>query len=94
MVSSYAGNTANFVTVVSNHPDPWILQTVQGYHLEFENTPFQFKVPSKVVFSKEQSAAIDTEAAKLLGKGAIMHAERTEGEFISNLILVPKKTYR
>ena len=30
--------------------DPWILQTVSGYHLEFETTPHQVNLPSFLNF--------------------------------------------
>ena len=49
-------------------------------------------LPSQANFSKGQPQAIDKEVLKLLEKGAIVKAQRCQGEFISNLFLVPKKT--
>ena len=64
---------------------------VEGYHLELESEPCQPVLPSEANFSKGQRQAIDKEVLKLLEKGAIVKAERCQGEFISNLFLVPKK---
>ena len=41
---------------------------------------------------KGQRQAIYKEVLKLLEKGAIVKAQHCQGEFISNLFLVPKKT--
>ena len=49
-------------------------------------------LPSQANFSKGQRQAIDKEVLKLLEKGAIVKAQHCQGEFISNLFLVPKKT--
>ena len=90
---SYAGNLVNFAEnwrqITS---DPWILQCVEGYHLEFESEPCQPVLPSQANFSKGQRQATDKEVLKLLEKGAIVKAQNWPGEFISNLFLVPKKT--
>ena len=72
---SYAGNLANFVEnwrqITS---DPWILQYIEGYHLEFESEPCQLVLPLQANFSKSQRQAIDKEVLKLLEKGAIVKA--------------------
>ena len=49
-------------------------------------------LPSQANFSKVQRQDIDKEVLKLLEKGAIVKAQHCQGEFISNLFLVPKKT--
>ena len=49
-------------------------------------------LPSQANFSKGQRQAIYKEVLKLLEKGAIVKAQHCQGEFISNLFLVPKKT--
>ena len=90
---SYAGNLANFAEnwrqITS---DPWILQCVEGYQLDFESEPCQPVLPSQANFSKGQRQAFDKGVLKLLEKGAIVKAQHCQGEVISNLFLVPKKT--
>ena len=41
--------------------DPWILQTVSGYHLEFETTPHQVNLPKFPKFSERETALIESE---------------------------------
>ena len=40
--------------------DPWILQTVSGYHLEFETTPNQVNLPKFPKFSERETALIES----------------------------------
>ena len=70
--------------------DPWILQTVSGYCLEFESTPFQWSIPREITFSDEQKLIIDNEISELLDKGAIQFSEWEEDQYISNIFIVPK----
>jgi len=72
--------------------DPWVLETIGGYHLEFESVPIQFSLPKTPPFSKTEVDLIDSEIDKLLQKGAITQVARKNEEFISNIFLVPKKT--
>lgn len=72
--------------------DPWILETVSGYHLEFESIPYQSKPPKLPTFSDRDTELIQTEINKLISKGAISEVHPCCDEFISNLFLVPKKT--
>ena len=51
--------------------DPWILQTVSGYHLEFETTPHQVNLPKFPKFTKRETALIESEIKKLVSKGAV-----------------------
>ena len=51
--------------------DPWILQTVSGYHLEFETTPHQVNLPKFPKFSERETALIESEIKKLISKGAV-----------------------
>ena len=51
---------------ITSHP--WILQCVEGYHLEFESEPCQLVLPLQANFSKSQRQAIDKEVLKLLEK--------------------------
>ena len=72
--------------------DPWILQTVSGYHLEFVSLPHQAKLHTSPNFSKDEVKLIDDEVQKLIKKGAITEVTHCTNEFISNIFLVPKKT--
>ena len=51
--------------------DPWILQTVSGYHLEFETTPHQVNLPKFPKFTNRETALIESEIRKLISKGAV-----------------------
>ena len=48
--------------------DPWIVQCVEGYQLEFESELCQPVLPSQANFSEGQLEAIDKEVLKLLQK--------------------------
>ena len=72
--------------------DPWVLQCVQGYRLEFETAPHQASWPTAPNFTAAQALAIDHAVSKLLEKGAVTQTLHTQGEFLSNIFLVPKKT--
>lgn len=91
--SKYAGNLRNYISnwrqITS---DPWILETVAGYHLELENVPIQPSIPKAPPFNQTEIDLIDNEVSKLLEKGAITQVAPKDEEFISNIFLVPKKT--
>ena len=72
--------------------DPWILQAVSGYHLEFETTPHQVNLPKFPKFTKRETALIESEIRKLISKGAVTEVSPCNDEFISTVFLVPKKT--
>ena len=70
--------------------DQWILNTVQGYEIEFEAEPFQLKIPNQIRFSAEEEKLVDKEVSSLLSEGAIIACFHEPHEFISNIFLVPK----
>ena len=72
--------------------DPWNLQAVSGYHLEFETTPHQVNLPKFPKFTKRETALIESEIRKLISKGAVTELSPCDDEFISTVFLVPKKT--
>lgn len=45
--------------------DPWILQTILGYSIEFDCEPFQTKDPKQICFSREQKNCADFEIQDL-----------------------------
>ena len=70
--------------------DPWVLETITGYRIVFDEQPFQHKVPNEIPFIEEQWSIVDQEVQELLRKGAIVPSESEPGEFISTLFIVPK----
>lgn len=70
--------------------DQWVLQVVQGYHLELTSTPYQRGAPCPLV-DHQHWGAVEEEVQKLLVKGAIQKVEPCPGQFISRLFLVTKK---
>ena len=50
--------------------DPWILQTVAGYCLNFESEPFQISIPNEISFSEDQRKSVDFEIQELLNLGS------------------------
>ena len=72
--------------------DPWIPQTVSGYHLEFETTPHQVSLPKFPKFSERETVLIESEISNLVSKGAVTELSPCDNEFISTVFLVTKKT--
>ena len=66
--------------------DPWILQTISGYRINFDEQPYQEHVPREIDFSQEELLIVDNEAQEFLKKGAIVPSVSEPGEFISNLL--------
>lgn len=66
--------------------DPWILETVSGYHLPI------YQSTNLPTFSTKETELIEAEINKLISKGAISEVHPCHDKFISNLFLVPKKT--
>ena len=71
--------------------DPWVLQVVKGYHIEFTTTPQQHCVPPKIHTSEEKCSQIAREVRELLSKGAIEETQLEPGSFISQIFLAEKK---
>lgn len=72
--------------------DLWILDTVKsGYKIEFNPVPDFSGFLPEIPFSKEKVDIVSLEIEKLLRKGAIEKVDPVEGQFISNIFLVPKK---
>lgn len=74
--------------------DPWTLQTVCGYCIEFDCKPIQFKIPQEITFSEEEKKCVEFEISELLKMGAIVLSEYEEGQFVSNIFIVPKPNGR
>ena len=74
--------------------DSWVLQTVQGYHIEFMNPPVQHSFPGMPSLSPSQETVVDQEMKELSAKEAIhqIPTQTLSNEvFISSMFIVPKK---
>jgi hypothetical protein len=71
--------------------DVWVLQNVQGHHLEFLDLPIQNKEPHWPKFSTVETNQIHIEIQKLVEKGAVEVVSEIAGQFLSHLFLRPKK---
>ena len=72
--------------------DPSIIETVQGYKLQFETQPpNQVIKPHPYKLSKLECEAIDEEVHSLLQKGVIEITVPEEGDYWSNIFTRPKK---
>ena len=91
--SAQAGRLQHFISnweVVTK--DRWVLNTVQGYRMEFHTEPFQASKPQAPHHNQEQTQLIWTEVQNLMQKGAVALVTNHPGEgFHSTLFLVPKK---
>ena len=67
-----------------------ILEAVEGYGLTFQGVPIQENRRKRFANPKEVDI-LRQEIAKNLAKGIVEEAEHEEGEWISNVFLVPKK---
>ena len=76
----------------TNYPsDSFILDSVTGCTIEFEEVPTQLRPPKVFSCSRKESDVIDTEILKLLNKGVIAKTHHDYGEFISPILTRPKK---
>ena len=94
-LTAYAGHLAKHtVTWRRITSDPWVLETISGYHLEFENEviPVQSHLPNPPMLNQHEECIMNNEIQKLIAKGAIERVNHCPGQFISNMFLVPKKT--
>lgn len=71
--------------------DNWIISTIKGYKIEFDEKPIQEKIPVPIKFNNKEKALIDKEIVDMLEKGAIKESFDESEQFISNIFLVKKK---
>lgn len=87
-----AGRTTLFVqTWRSITQDQWVLNTIQGYRIQFVKKPFQHHTPIPPSMSVQDKLAVDGEVKTLLTKGAIQVVPDQKRVYISNIFIVPKK---
>ena len=74
--------------------DPFILNAVQGYKLEFNEAtlpPSQDRPPHTFRVCEEECIAITEELNKLAAKNVIEPTQKEVGDFVSNIFTRPKK---
>ena len=72
--------------------DPWILETVQGYHIEFMEEPVQLTPPPELHLQHHLGLVMSEEISSLLSKQAIVEVNHPHPQgFLSQIFLVPKK---
>lgn len=71
--------------------NPWILESTQGYHLEFQDQPppDNTHLPHPLPLTEEQTTVLDKEISDLIQKDAIEETSQEEGFF--RPMFVPKK---
>ena len=70
--------------------DPWVLQTVQGFHLPLVAQPVQTTVTSQMHFPPDQQGLISMEVETMLEKQAISAVQPNKDNFISQLFVIPE----
>ena len=70
--------------------NPWILEMIQGYQVEFHSTPQQVGCPNEICLDATQSQALTKEFKELVRKEAIIAAPVEQRGFTSQMFLVPK----
>uniref|UniRef100_H2ZUN1 ribonuclease H n=1 Tax=Latimeria chalumnae TaxID=7897 RepID=H2ZUN1_LATCH len=72
--------------------DPWVLDAILGYWLEFISPPVQDSWPRESRFSLDKEVLIRQELGKLVQKQVISPVNPDVGpRFVSTIFLVPKK---
>ena len=71
--------------------DSWILNSVRGVAIPFEEWPLQTKEPKPYKLAGEERDFIDEELVDMLSKGIVERAVDLEGQVVSNIFLRPKK---
>ena len=65
--------------------DTFILQTIAGVRLEFEETPSQTDSPRPLQFSDYEFRIIDQQIEEYLQLGIVEEAAHAQQEFLSNV---------
>jgi len=68
-----------------------VFATVLGYQLELETRPVQHFPPPALHLSPQECSLVQKEIGKLLQKGAITPVKSVQGQFVSQIFVVPKK---
>ena len=71
--------------------DPWVLQTIQGYQIDWLSEPVQEGPISQLKLQQQQVELLSLELVSLHEKGAISEVVGSQPRFLSHIFLVPKK---
>ena len=71
--------------------DPWILEVVKGYHLDFTHPPFQPSPRHTIARSPTEQQLIEDEVSTLLQRQAVIKVDPSPDQFVSRIFLVPKR---
>ena len=71
--------------------DNWVLQTVQGYLIDFTHNPTQSHPPQPIVLPQDKHVLVTQEVKELLQKRAIVESAPSDQNFVSKIFLVEKK---
>ena len=71
--------------------DAWVFKTVAGYKIPFEEIPHQNNARKEISFSPQESAIISAELDKFVHTGVIERATYSDGQYVSNIFIRPKK---
>ena len=72
--------------------DRTILQTIQGFTLEFSDRPSQQKIPGQILRGHSDIAIAQDLLTRLLTKGVIEETKLDKSGYISNIFLRPKRS--
>ena len=72
--------------------DTFILQTIAGVRLEFEEMPIQTDSPQPLKFSDYEFHIIDQQIVEFLQLGIVEEAAHAQQEFVSNVFIRHKRT--
>ena len=71
--------------------DPWLLNSIQGIRIPFEDIPVQEREPYPLKLSQHEREFVDEELVRMKSKRIIEEVETCQGQVISNIFLRPKK---
>ena len=74
--------------------DPWVVNTIKGYQIDFLSKPYQRVIPHTPQYSVEQNQLIEAEVKELLGKEAIIEVHNPRGGFLFQPVPGPKEGWR
>ena len=68
--------------------DKWILNTVAGYRLEFDQMPYQFSPPRPIKFCDAEHNLILKKIESMLTRQIISEVTPSAGQYLSNIFHV------
>lgn len=68
----------------------FIVEIIKGHKIEFSQTPVQCQIPSQKSFTQLEETEMNSLIKTLLEIDAISKCKNEDGQFLSNIFLVPK----